>query len=331
MERRIEQFDLLKGIGIILVVIGHCSISKYFHSIIYSFHMPLFFIVSGFFYYKQKTSSLLFKTIRHLLLPYSFFVILNFLFSVIFKVVSTHNIVEATTSTISIIEPLNEDCYILFRSIWFIIVLFLVINIYNILSQIMGHYLLIILSLICYLCGYLLQFYVDIPFFIDTTLSVIFYYSFGNITSIIYNKYGTPHKFTIFIGSLLFIVFIFCAIIFHPKIDYKYNEFVWWTPFLSIPMTISLYFICILINSSHSVLILAIKKILLVCGFFSLSILGFHRLFQDLFFAVYNKLGIVWGNLQTLIFVIISLPLIFLLSLFLQKYMPALIGVKKKA
>lgn len=54
-------FDIAKGIGIILVVIGHCipdataqgGISSPFfkalHDIIYSFHMPLFFFIAGYF------------------------------------------------------------------------------------------------------------------------------------------------------------------------------------------------------------------------------------------------------------------------------------------
>lgn len=46
-EKRIDYIDIAKGIGIILVVIGHCING---HSIagryISSFHMPLFFFIS---------------------------------------------------------------------------------------------------------------------------------------------------------------------------------------------------------------------------------------------------------------------------------------------
>ena len=51
MSQRIEQIDYAKAIGIIMVVVGHVGslitnnvqLVKY----IYSFHMPLFFIISG--------------------------------------------------------------------------------------------------------------------------------------------------------------------------------------------------------------------------------------------------------------------------------------------
>ncbi|MCQ2377708.1 MAG: acyltransferase family protein [Victivallaceae bacterium] len=43
MKRRIE-FDILRGIGIIAVVLGHCSIGN---NVVYMFHIPLFIFVSG--------------------------------------------------------------------------------------------------------------------------------------------------------------------------------------------------------------------------------------------------------------------------------------------
>ena len=48
MGKRIEWIDVSKGIGIILVLIGHISLNGGLNKFIYSFHMPLFFILSGF-------------------------------------------------------------------------------------------------------------------------------------------------------------------------------------------------------------------------------------------------------------------------------------------
>lgn len=45
---RIRTIDIAKGIGIILVIMGHLlPENSYLRSVIYSFHMPLFFILSG--------------------------------------------------------------------------------------------------------------------------------------------------------------------------------------------------------------------------------------------------------------------------------------------
>lgn len=52
MSKRIEYIDIAKGIGILLVVMGHNDfslVSPFAYKLIYSFHMPLFFFLSGYF------------------------------------------------------------------------------------------------------------------------------------------------------------------------------------------------------------------------------------------------------------------------------------------
>ena len=57
-KRRLNYLDYAKGIGILLVVLGHI----YNNSVklwIYSFHMPLFFIISGYLLEYNKTYDIL--------------------------------------------------------------------------------------------------------------------------------------------------------------------------------------------------------------------------------------------------------------------------------
>jgi fucose 4-O-acetylase-like acetyltransferase len=52
MSKRIEYIDIARGVGILLVVMGHNDfgyISSFAYQTIYSFHMPLFFFLSGYF------------------------------------------------------------------------------------------------------------------------------------------------------------------------------------------------------------------------------------------------------------------------------------------
>lgn len=84
-DNRIDFLDVSRGVGILLVVMGHVigegnktfTESDSVYAWIYSFHMPLFFIISGILLglslskntgdkYEKKTKSL----IRHLLIPY---------------------------------------------------------------------------------------------------------------------------------------------------------------------------------------------------------------------------------------------------------------------
>lgn len=50
---RSKNIDVLRGILIIFVVAAHYR-EDLFHDIIFLFHMPLFFIVSGFLIQEQK-------------------------------------------------------------------------------------------------------------------------------------------------------------------------------------------------------------------------------------------------------------------------------------
>lgn len=47
--RKIE-FDILKGLSILLVIIGHSRCISPLYEFFYSFHVPLFFLVSGVFF-----------------------------------------------------------------------------------------------------------------------------------------------------------------------------------------------------------------------------------------------------------------------------------------
>ena len=51
---RLSWLDVLKGIGIILVAIGHIYSNQTVFNWLYSFHMPLFFLAAG-WVYKEKT------------------------------------------------------------------------------------------------------------------------------------------------------------------------------------------------------------------------------------------------------------------------------------
>ena len=87
MKKRNEFLDIIKGITIFLVVLGHCVVNgngiKFIekelfwgdsiYKFIYSFHMPLFALISGYFLYfsveKYNMRTGIIKKIKHLLPP----------------------------------------------------------------------------------------------------------------------------------------------------------------------------------------------------------------------------------------------------------------------
>lgn len=68
---RLETADRLKGLCIVLMIVGHCAISSSLHDAIYLFHIPLFFFVSGYFLKSGAFSQKVVLDCRRLLVPYA--------------------------------------------------------------------------------------------------------------------------------------------------------------------------------------------------------------------------------------------------------------------
>ena len=69
---RIDYFDIVKGIGILCVIAGHMGISP-IDSVVFTFHMPLFFLISGYFIStKISFKDFCNKKFKQLLFPYIF-------------------------------------------------------------------------------------------------------------------------------------------------------------------------------------------------------------------------------------------------------------------
>lgn len=79
-------FDLAKAIGIICVLIGHSSFSDKANIIIYAFHMPMFFFISGYFVKKEVVPlSKWFRKKKSLLKTYFYTVIGTILFGLLLE------------------------------------------------------------------------------------------------------------------------------------------------------------------------------------------------------------------------------------------------------
>lgn len=120
---RIEYIDFIKGLAIFLVIWGH-SIQNFglgdesffenpLHILICSFHMPIFMVVSGFFFYKSlrlNFGQLLTGKLRQLMLPiFSWTIIMNLLAAV-----------QNGMSSLSVKQEIYDICYGTVTNFWFI-------------------------------------------------------------------------------------------------------------------------------------------------------------------------------------------------------------------
>lgn len=169
MTKYIESIDMLKGITIILVVIGHAvqgvvssqhlTINTEYNSIfilkqiIYGFHMPLFFIIAGLFinsWIKRSFKEAILQKIFRLMVPY-------FIWSAITAIAMqfadcyTNYGLGIRDFLLSPIKP--------FSQYWFLYVLFFIHIIYYILLNIKilnGNFIFLVISIILYLLNLLI-------------------------------------------------------------------------------------------------------------------------------------------------------------------------------
>lgn len=111
---------IAKAIGIILMVVAHAGIPKLFNDFIYMFHMPLFFILSGFCFkeiYLDDPRRFIVNKVKGLYFPFVkwclFFLILhNFFFSI-----NVYNDVYGYQGKVSHIYTLSETIKIGFNNL----------------------------------------------------------------------------------------------------------------------------------------------------------------------------------------------------------------------
>ena len=70
-----QFLDITRGFALLLVIIGHCISKKSFlHHFLFTFHVPLFFLISGYVYKYKKKAYI--KDLGQLAIPYAVVVML---------------------------------------------------------------------------------------------------------------------------------------------------------------------------------------------------------------------------------------------------------------
>ena len=110
--------DWCKVLGIVLVILGHSYTSPIIHRIIYLFHMPLFFIISGFLYKNKGIKGEMKSSLYALVIPY-------YIFNAIYLIPLTGG--EYKTSYILDILIGNQErlCGLMIP-LWFLVSLFVI-------------------------------------------------------------------------------------------------------------------------------------------------------------------------------------------------------------
>ena len=175
-QNRDTSVDIAKGIGIYLVVLGHTCNNELIRSFIYSFHMPLFFFFSGYFFKFQPIKKLIRKTSISLILPYI----------ILALILETNNLLSLSKLGSSFLKIIFADGYIndtLFIKgipyigiLWFLPALFWSRIIYQLISE--KKYTAFFsagISITAFILG---RYIINIPFgFLEGAQAVFFYWA----------------------------------------------------------------------------------------------------------------------------------------------------------
>ncbi|MEN6567282.1 MAG: acyltransferase family protein [Veillonellales bacterium] len=187
LNDRVEWVDTAKGIGIILVVLGHIWLMREGYNYIYSFHMPLFFFLSGYIVNFAKYDGLrqfIVVKLNGLVIPYFWFSFFTYLYWVLVERKFSGNEVSPAAAFINIFISPGADQYLPHNpALWFLTCLFIVaIAFYGMASKLKLPHIGILL-LLSSAAGYAATLYLpsSFPWSIDVAPTAIVFYGMGFI------------------------------------------------------------------------------------------------------------------------------------------------------
>jgi len=184
---RTHWIDIARGIGIIFIIYGHLLVKESSSFLLYSFHIPLFFFLSGAVYNPRKYANFftfLKKSAKTLLLPYF---VVSFIFFVLWLTgLKSHELFshQSIKQFLSIFYA-NSDIFMVFNAVlWFLPALFVTRLLFAVVYRQFTQTRTIILALLCFsVFGYLLAVVfapnLKLPFGAEVALSAVVFYGAG--------------------------------------------------------------------------------------------------------------------------------------------------------
>ena len=299
INTQLDYIDLCKAIGILLVILGHTyGIPDLLYKIIYSFHMPLFFIISGFLYNEKKYSqykllNFIIKRFKNYLIPYFAFGFINLFLQILWNIF----ILKENITLDFILHNLKGIilCYSDKSNmpncspIWFLMCLFVSSIIFFIILKYANSFSLYIF-IFCMFSSYFIYLFANynIPWKISTSLMAVFFMYLGYIIrkySIIDKILNLKLKHLYFI--CLGILGITAAFFNDNKVGM--NENTYGNLFLFLVSSITLSILLLVICKEF----VYITHFLLWLGKNTMIIIGFNFFLRDLTTEIYYYLPII--------------------------------------
>lgn len=225
-KNRIAYVDIAKGLAIWLMVIGHMDISEQIRIYIYSFHMPLFFILSGLFFKRDRPFLINLKSsIKSILWPYFTFSVINlfvcwvspYLHPELYYDMHGKEIFFAAIRGIFLgTDQITPTSFMPLGALWFLVSLFTIQVLTSALAALVRNNRIFLLMATIIPIALFLVTRTNMPFSVRSSMMAMPFYCLGYALRDI-DFSGIPHRGYFFMILALFFVFIiplngFCTI-----------------------------------------------------------------------------------------------------------------------
>ena len=134
MMYRNRELDILKGVGILLMIFDHVHFGEHVHTYIQSFHMPLFFIISGYLWKQRSLTQTIARRTKTLCVPYCVFSVLAFLLGAVGLSLGTFDPIKTVRAIC--LFPTDMNNMPVLTALWFLPCMFITSVIYASLGSI---------------------------------------------------------------------------------------------------------------------------------------------------------------------------------------------------
>ena len=210
MKDRIYWIDIARGMAILFVIFGHAFLNSDVKIVVYMFHMPLFFFISGFFLCNKDLSfkSFLLKKFKTVLFPYYFWGVILIVYWWLISIIQGINV--SVLRSILDLLICNRNASLIHSILWFLCCLFVTEIIVFTLCKISAKRRWLIGGGIT-IIGLVYNHYFSVlmPFCIDTALIAS---GFMMVSIFIKDHYGLKSiftsKFTLFLSIAIYLIIL---------------------------------------------------------------------------------------------------------------------------
>lgn len=334
MQKRVYWLDSMRALAIYLIVLGHVLNGRSIWIWIYSFHVPLFIIISGYLFngVRYRFFEFFKKRFFMLMIPYYFFSLLSIIvFQILKKYLDTEINVSFYKSLIGMLWANGQNGNFTFMKwnlpLWYVPMIFLMeILAYFIFKKIDSYQKLAIsffLSVVIAAIIYNNQLLNNLPFSAETVIYLFPFFIFGKtLKKLNFDEYLHNKKIKLAIG--IFFLFIgSVATKFTRNIDYVSDQYRNYYVFIAIALSISFgLFLIFSVKSNGFILMNYIGKhtlaILFLHNFLKIFIMNFIPFIDNIFKFFPLVTSIIISSIIVLICLIIAVPINKILKLALK-------------